>query len=1658
MEQPKPTINNRYGTLPALDDDLKRSKDPSAIACGKVRKRNGELEEISIGKVEIRLKKMSQGLHVDPIALARQVIDSVHDGITTREIDVLAASFAHEKITDHPDWDILASRIAVSNHHKETMTPFSEVMEVLFDAGQIHPEFMSVVRKHHEKLDKAIKYERDNLLTYFGFRTFEHSYGLTIAEKDPVTGKDVNRCYERPQHMIMRTALQLHLDDVDEAIETYEWMSCQYFTHASPTLMNAGKRNAQMSSCFLIAMKEEDSGHKDSIRGIYQTLQNVALISAASGGIGMHCSVVRAEGSPITSAGRPSSGIIPMLQPFEATANYVDQGRKRKGAVACFVKDTEIFTLNGGVKPIQHVQLGDMVVTHEGRVKPISQLHENPLGDRKIYMLLVERSKEIYVTGNHRFWSFTTKKYKDQGSLPEWNSIEELKKLIDTPPTQRHACYVSIPSGTGIGDECYPTIDVLDYRHLLEDETHTLRLEDDNQKVLRLTHYDENRFNSSNTVHRLWTFTEDVVNMFGIWLGDGHVKMDNVKGVARGIGFTVDKRNTAEIEFISRTCSDLFGCKISSHETKHNNCVTITVNSTLVGTIMQDIFGKYFDGKKLPDMAFSWSKKLVHSLLAGLITSDGHIGKYKLNATLGMSNKYLMNQLYHLCRANGIAVSFIKGMRGKGMTCDPFSMSIPLSEEILRQVRKRYDDDRIERCYQRLKDGCNAPKQFLKVLDIIETDRRDECVYTLGVEGDHSYAVEGLVAENCYLEPWHADIEDFLHIKDNTVESKEWKDSGKQRMRDLHLALWIPDLFMERVDRDEDWSLMCPFYSPDLQDLYGKEFEERYCWYESQGHPYVRRTVKARQIWTAIVDCQIHTGEPYMLYKDAVNRRNNQANIGTVKSSNLCVAGHTRILTKTGYVPIEGLVDQDVQVWNGFEWSNVTVKKTGENKALIKVSLSNGTEIDCTPEHRFYVNQKYYSISHEKAAGDENITKVVSAKSLLSGDKLIKFTLPPDVIHSNTEFPYAYTHGFFCGDGCSPNYDNGAQCSFAAKDERRYCDRHAHFRDVAYDVNTSFDQTIGNTGVLRCQAPINHMPHVSLYDEKKHLEPYLEGRNAYDNDRKRVVQLHPDIAEKFFVPHNYSKESKIRWLEGLFDADGTVARNGTNESLQLGSIHREFLRETMLMLQTIGVQSKVTLSKDQTQTMLPDGKGGQKLYTCKAMYRLLIGSNDLIALRNQGFAPKRLQFKHGNHVPNRNASQFVTVKNVTNLEGLHDTYCFTEHKRGLGTFQGVVTGQCSEIVQVSTSDKTAVCNLASISLKSFVQIPEKGVGVPTYDFETLAYVVKLVVRNLDRVIDVNYYPVPEAEKSNMSERPMGLGVQGLADAYILMRYPYDSEEAAQLNREIFETMYYAALDASCELAEEYGEPYPSYYANGGCPMARGKLQFDLWEEEGRPAVQLSDRWDWRALRKRIAQYGVRNSLLIALMPTASTSQLLGNYESFEPVTDNMYVRNVLSGSFKVVNRYMIMDLINAGLWTPELKNRIIAAAGSIQDMEDIPLELRELYKTSFDIKQRVMLDQAADRAPFIDQTASQNAHMSAPTLGAVTSYHMYGWKKGLKTGLYYLRSKPAKEAVQVSVDPRLLKKEQVQIEENADEAEPEKDEDVPVGWVCRKEEGCISCQ
>lgn len=381
------------------------------------------------------------------------------------------------------------------------------------------------------------------------------------------------------------------------------------------------------------------------------------------------------------------------------------------------------------------------------------------------------------------------------------------------------------------------------------------------------------------------------------------------------------------------------------------------------------------------------------------------------------------------------------------------------------------------------------------------------------------------------------------------------------------------------------------------------------------------------------------------------------------------------------------------------------------------------------------------------------------------------------------------------------------------------------------------------------------------------------------------------------------------------------------------------------------------------------------------------------------------------------------------------------NQQNLGTIKS--SNLCTEIIEYTSPDEVAVCNLASIALPRFVQDGK-------FNFDKLYEVTYHITKNLNKIIDYNYYPVEEARNSNMRHRPIGIGVQGLADAFILLRLPFESEMAKLLNKNIFETIYFASMTASKDLAKKDGH-YPSF---PGSPLSKGQFQFDLWNAEP------SDRYDWDGLRTEVMQYGTRNSLLLAPMPTASTSQILGNNECFEPYTSNIYTRRVLSGEFIVVNKHLLSDLAELGLWNNNMKNAIIKANGSIQHIDEIPAHIKELYKTVWEIKQRNLIDMAADRGAYICQSQSLNLFVDSPTMSKLTSMHFYAWKKGLKTGMYYLRTQAAAQAVQFTVEKQASQEIEPVIPAQAPNPAENDLDDITTeftGPTCSMEDGCITC-
>ena len=1066
-------------------------------------KRDGSKQEISFDKITARIKKLCYGFNspeISPIKIAQKVIAGIYNGVTTTELDCLAAETTAYSSTIHPDFSKLAARIAISNLHKNTEKSFSKNIEKFYN--YIHPqtkkhypliskETYDIVQTHRIKLDSLIIHDRDFFFDYFGFKTLEKSYLIRVN----------GVVAERPQQMHLRVALGIHKDNIDKVTETYNLISQKYFTHATPTLYNAGTCRPQLSSCFLLTLED------DSIKGIYNTLQKCALISKYAGGIGLSIHNVRAKGSYISGTNGISNGIVPMLKVFNDTARYVDQ---------CFVDNTPIYT-SYGVKSIQDITEKDQILTHDGSFQKVSTVRKYEYDGDVVTIKCNNFRPSSSVTLMHPVLI-----------LNKQNKLD--KKYVDAKDVV-------------VGDYlAFP---------IVEDVT-------------------DNTLYSDNDCY-----------MYGFLL---------VKSVFTDNLIYIDKKDiTTELsEYIENNNIFYKLHKVDKDTTKYviNNSKLYNIHLLLI------------------QLCTAKLKSFVKGLMYGRTNTIEYFNQLR-ETTILLKNTENINLIQYVFQKLGL-YSVVDDDSIIISHTSQFKLILPTEIHML---------------------NMDVPCIIMNNTMYVEISEVSRTTYTGNVTDfdmcvNHNYQTSTGIVHNgggkrkgsfaIYLEPWHADIFEFLDLK---------KQTGSENMRatDLFYAVWIPNLFMERVEKDENWCLFCPNEAVGLSDTYGDEFNELYIKYEqTEGLP--RKIIKAREIWSKILESQIETGTPYILYKDHCNEKSNQKNLGTIHSSNLC----------------------------------------------------------------------------------------------------------------------------------------------------------------------------------------------------------------------------------------------------------------------------------------------------------------------------------------------------------------------------------------------------TEIVEYTAPDEIAVCNLASINLQAFVNIDN------TFDFEKLHEITKVVTRNLNTIIDVNYYPVPEAENSNKRHRPIGIGVQGLADTFIRLRFPFESDGARQLNKDIFETIYHAAMETSIEIAKDDGV-YSTYE---GSPLSQGILQFDLWK------VKPSDRWDWSTLRTNLATYGARNSLLVAPMPTASTAQILGNNESIEPYTSNLYTRKVLAGEFTIINKHLLNDLIDRNLWNPDIKNQIMANEGSIQQIDEISQDLKDLYKTVWEIKQKTVIDMAADRGAFICQSQSMNIHLENPSISQLTSCHFYSWKKGLKTGCYYLRGRPKTNAIQFTVDKSKLKKEE----------------------------------
>jgi ribonucleoside-diphosphate reductase alpha chain len=1402
-----------------------------------VTKRNGKLEPVAFDKILQRIKKVGTevNIKINYTALSMKVIDQLYNKISTTQIDELTSEQCASMASTHPDYNVLAGRITVSNHHKNTEASFTKVMTQLYHFKDIHGNnrpllskelYQSITALGNKKLNGLCDYSRDYLIDYFGFKTLERSYLMKINKK----------VVERPQHMWLRVALGIHGTNWDKVVETYEYMSQKYFTHATPTLFNAGTPYPQLSSCYLMSMEE------DSIDGIFNTLKDCALISKWAGGIGLHIHNIRATGSQINGTNGTSNGIVPMLKVFNNTAKYVDQ---------CVHPETMIYTTHGP-KEIQNCTTGETSIF-------------NQLGETEIIQNVLEHSYEGEIL-----------------------SIETMHSLFPLQITPMHPLYVLQGQPKGLNfkviknrlDKNICQLEWIDARELTTDDMVVYPIP---------THAIDNHL-----------ITNDDCYMYGIILGDGCMNNNNDTGYV-----SVHTMNKLHIrEFIEKYFQNkLVDYKVSVHE----NTTRIRWNRTIHLPFRYNDFYDENKTKRVHHRFLNLPVEKSKYIVKGLLDTDGCNHEELVFDSTSLN---LIQSLKFICLKMGILTS--------GYTCDRIGQShvsdhgiienkelnyclrIPKTNEICELMNMEYNEKQFFKFFR-------YHNYLLSRIQNITTKQYSGVLYDLQMQTQHDYLLEtGLVHNGggkrngsfaIYLEPWHADIEMFLQMRKNHGDEE-------LKARDLFYALWVPDLFMERVKTNQHWTLMCPYECPGLSDVYGEEFKTLYEKYENEQKG--RKFIPARDLWLQILDAQMETGTPYLLYKDACNQKSNQKNLGTIKSSNLCVAPETIILTEDGQYPIyslwagnypesEAAKHKTTKIWNGETFREVEIVKTGIDQDLMEVFTNDGMSLVCTPYHKFYVQENNTIVTKE-------------AKDLLANDIL-------ETCHS-----WPILDGVESMD-----------------------------RDTAIELGI-------DTGI-------------------------------------KSIRLEDIVSTNLFVPLYYKLQSKLDWLAGFLEPYVCDLNTTLEKFLYIQCKSLVFLQNLKLLLQTCGINTIIKKND--------------------ILYNLILSVVQLKKLIQTGLVLSQPYVVDTTISEADIASHYmnpeIRVKYAQKLSRKDDTYCFTEPDKHAGIFNGIRTSQCTEIIEYSDNKETAVCNLASIALPAFIEETDNG---PVFNYTKLHEVTKVVTSNLNRIIDVNYYPTEKTRISNMRHRPIGIGVQGLADVFLRLGLSFSCTESRQINKDIFETIYHASLEKSCELACEEG----SYETFEGSPASKGILQFDMWNVD--PG---NTRYDWNDLKQNIQTKGLRNSLLVAPMPTASTSQILGYNECIEPITSNIYTRRTIAGEFIMVNKYLMNELLSLDMWNESLKNHMVANNGSIQSLETIPVEIRNKYKTVWEIPMRDLIDMSADRGAYICQSQSLNLWLEDPDYKTMTSMHFYSWSKGLKTGIYYLRRRPRHQAQQFTIEPEMRK-------------------------------------
>lgn len=1208
---------------------------------------------------------------------------------------------------------------------------------------------------------------------------------------------------------------------------------------------------------------------------------------------------------------------------------WANFGESRGLPISCVTGDTWINTSTGG-KMAKDIEKGDLVLTHKNRFKPVSAIIPTKQKDDIWKLKVGTRMTNLYITGNHPVLT-------NLG----WVKVEELD-------IKKHLVAVN---GLLEYEGSDYTIDLkpfVSYEYVLK-EGNIYKAVENNSEKSRKKNINSEYVTYYSSPKEFVDIDEDLAWALGVWFAEGSVAVSN-KREPNGVRITLNDKDEAWVaEKWLSIMSDRFNLNGNTYASevirrgKKNSWLTVNFNGKVIGEFFNS-FGKGAKNKVMPEWMINLPKDKLQKVLDGMLLGDGYKGKNGSNK-ITLANPKLLLQLYNIGLKLGHDMSLqMQEKAGKLSTTSHVYTLVFRGYEISTNRHSAVSGIKF-------KDGLTYCP--IKVLE--KTDKVED-VFDFTVEDDHSFSCAGVVVHNCFssyipdsidgifksnhevavmtqqgggtsgyfpLRPKGTPIKgggkssgavSFVEVFNTTI--KNVSQSGVRRGGfAAYMDIDHPEVIDFMRIKDKDSSMQSINTAVNVTD----DFMNRM----------INGDEKAREVWAEVLRNRREKGIPYITFIDNVNKQAPDVYKDKglrINQSNLCVAGDTKILTELGYKEIETLEGQFIDVWNGEEWSNVQIFKTGEAKELYEVTLSNGATIKATPEHKWYTQTGY-----TKGVG-ENKLKLEEKRTLelKEGDKMIKFALP--VIEGNKTLKYAYTQGFFSGDG--------------------YCDEN----------------------------PMNSK--IYLYNQKQDLLQFIVARNKFvktsknftETEDKAVLQqegrivVHPPldlIQNKSFVPDSsYTIKSRIEWLEGLFDSDGTLTDNGGSQSIQVGSVNRQFLIDTMLMLQTLGCDSKVTEMFSEGLRELPknDGSGELGLYFCKKAYRLIINGNSLHNLVELGLKTKRL--KPSGKKPQREASEFVKVISVVKLLDLYDTYCANEPKRHKLMFEGVLTGNCNEIYLHTSEDESLVCCLSSLNLATYKEWKDTNV------VELLTYFLDAVLTDFIQKTD-GMSGMERANRFAKKGRAIGIGVLGWHSFLQQEMVPFESPLANVWTKKIFKQIQEQSLEASKRLATEYGEP----------PLMRG--------------------------------YGRRNSLTTAVAPTTSSSAILGQVSpGIEPYKSNYYVVGLAKGSFPRINKELEKLLISKGKNTQEVWDSIKKNKGSVQHLGFLTEVEKSVFKTFEEIHPLDIIKQNALRQKYVDQGISLNVLIpNSVAIKDVNSWYIEAWRLGTK-GLYYQRgTSVSKEAL-----------------------------------------------